>query len=54
MSKREFKAQMAEKLVKAAKEFAVHTVGRSIPIGVYEVELPEELKHSVNSDENHQ
>ena len=51
---RKIKEQMAEVIVETAKDFARKTVGKSIPIGIYEVEVPKELKRPVNSNEDNQ
>lgn len=45
-----FKTKLAQKIVKTATAEAHRTVGRSIPWGVHEVEVPKELKHLT---ENH-
>ena len=54
MGEKNSKKTVAGKLVKVAKDYAEKTVGKSIPVSVYEVELPEELKTPVKPDENNQ
>jgi len=44
MDKRNWKEKVAEIIVNAATDTAEKTVGRSYPLGIYEVEVPEELK----------
>ncbi len=44
MRKRNLKTRIAESVVKVAKESASRTVGKSIPLGMHEVNVPSELK----------
>lgn len=44
MQQKKIRKIIASKISNVAKEIACKTVGRSWPLGAYEVEIPEELK----------
>lgn len=51
MKMKNFKEMVAQKIVNTATVEAHRTVGRSIPVGIHEVEVPKELKHLTESHE---
>ncbi len=51
MDAKKIKAAVAGKVAEKAKKRAYETVGRSIPLGVHEVEVPKELKYLLEDNE---
>ncbi len=52
--KTENKRRLAQRIAKIATDKAKRSVGKSIPLGAHEVEVPAELKHMAENHEANQ